>query len=90
MFKSLLNYLHKRACAQWINTAAYRRYSTNDMSLPEELELIHFDNDLHISKKEQQKESKKQGKRGRGSNSKKTSYVPSDPSIGTVPVGVAQ
>lgn len=60
------------------------------MSLPEELELIHFDNNLYFSKKEQQKESKKQGKRGKGSSSKKTSYVSSDPSIGTVQVGVGQ
>lgn len=66
------------------------------MSLPEELELIHFDNEPHISKKEQHKESKKQGKRAKGSNSKKTSAVtyvpsdvPSDPSLGIVQVGIA-
>ena len=58
-----------------------------EMSLPEELELIHFDNEPYPIKKEQQKESKKQGKRAKGSNSKKTSSnnnnVPSDPSLGT-------
>lgn len=63
------------------------------MSLPEELELIHFDNEPHAVKKEQQKESKKQGKRAKGSNSKKTSSnnnsnVPSDPSLGTGQVWV--
>ena len=56
------------------------------MSLPDELELIHFDNEPTVSKKEQQKESKKQGKRSKATNSKKTSIntnVPSDPSLGT-------
>ena len=64
------------------------------MSLPEELELIHFDAEPHTIKKEQQKESKKQGKRGKGSNSKKTSLnnnnVPSDPSLGTAQVYTTQ
>ena len=63
------------------------------MSLPEELQLIHFGNEPHTIKKEQQKESKKQGKRSKGSNSKKTSSnnnVPSDPSLGTGQVSTAQ
>ena len=63
-----------------------------EMSLPEELELIHFDSEPHPIKKEQ-KESKKQGKRSKGSNSKKTSSnnnVPSDPSLGTGQVRTAQ
>jgi len=62
------------------------------MSLPEELELIHFDNELHVNKKEQQKEGKKQGKRAKGSNSKKTNssnFIPSDPSLGTVQVSIS-
>ena len=57
------------------------------MSLPEELELIHFDNEPPVSKKEQQKESKKQGKRSKVNSSKKANInnanVPSDPSLGT-------
>lgn len=62
------------------------------MSLPEELELIHFDSEPHVSKKEQHKESKKQGKRAKGNNSKKTSstnFTPIDPTLG-VQVGIAQ
>jgi len=44
------------------------------MSLPEELELIHFDDELlQVNKKESQKELKKQGKRTKGGHSKKNS-----------------
>lgn len=55
------------------------------MSLPEELELIHFDDELlQVNKKESQKELKKQGKRAKGGHSKKNSSSSiGEPSHGT-------
>jgi len=55
------------------------------MSLPDELELIHFDDELlQVNKKENQKELKKQGKRAKGGHSKKNSSSSiGEPSHGT-------
>ena len=57
------------------------------MSFPDELELIHFDDELlQVNKKESQKELKKQGKRAKGGHSKKnssSSIIIAEPSHGT-------